>query len=237
MIDIDYSGFEQKLGYVFKEKGLLKTAFTHTTYVFEKGGEHWQSNQRLEFIGDAVLDVVVGEMIYDLRPKCDEGFLSKTRSAAVCERSFAEIARELDMGSYLLLGKGEAQSGGADKDSNLADCFESVIAAVYFDGGFDAARDVIYKNLSDTVNKAVNGEIFMDYKSKLLEISQNKGHRHTISFVIVDERGPAHCKEFDCEVYADDTFLAKATGHSKKDAEQKCAKEAIAVYNSTFVNM
>ena len=231
----DYSVFESKLGYAFKDRSLLETAFTHTTYIFENGGEHWQSNQRLEFIGDAVLDVVVGEMIYDLRPKCDEGFLSKTRSAAVCERSFAEIARDLDMGSYLLLGKGESQSGGADKDSNLADCFESVIAAVYFDGGFEAARTVIYKNLTDTVNKAVNGEIFMDYKSRLLEISQSKGRRHQISFRIVDERGPAHQKEFDCEVYADDTFLAMATGHSKKDAEQKCAKEAIEVYNSTFV--
>ena len=235
MTDTDYSLFESKLGYVFNDKSILETAFTHTTYVFENGGEHWQSNQRLEFIGDAVLDVVVGEMIYDLKPHCDEGFLSKTRSAAVCERSFAELARELEIGKYLLLGKGETQSGGADKDSNLADCFESVIAAVYFDGGFDNARSVIYKNLSETVKKAVNGEIFMDYKSRLLEISQNKGCRHQIRFVIVDERGPAHQKEFDCEVYADDTFLAKATGHSKKDAEQKCAREAIAVYNSTFV--
>ena len=235
MTDIDYSAFEADLGYRFNNKELLQTAFTHTTYVFENGGEHWQSNQRLEFIGDAVLDVVVGEMIYDLKPKCDEGFLSKTRSAAVCERSFAEIARKLNFGNYLLLGKGEAQSGGADKDSNLADCFESVIAAVYFDGGFENARAVIYKNLSDIVNKAVNGEIFMDYKSKLLEISQNRGCRHQIRFVIVDERGPAHQKEFDCEVYADDTFLAKATGHSKKDAEQKCAQLAISVYNSTFV--
>ena len=231
----DYSEFEERLGYKFKDPDLLETAFTHTTYVFENGKEHYQSNQRLEFIGDAVLDVVVGEMIYKQKPKCDEGFLSKTRSAAVCERSFAEIARELDFGKYLLLGKGEAQSGGADKDSNLADCFEAVIAAVYFDGGFDAAMGVIYKNLSETVRKAVNGEIFMDYKSKLLEISQNRGHRHQISFVIVDERGPAHQKEFDCEVYADDVFLARATGHSKKDAEQKCARSAIEVYNSTFM--
>ena len=235
MTETDYSSFESNLGYSFKDKSILETAFTHTTYVFENGGEHWQSNQRLEFIGDAVLDTVVGEMIYDMKPRCDEGFLSKTRSAAVCERSFAEVARGLEFGRYLLLGKGESQSGGAEKDSNLADCFEAVIAAVYFDGGFEAARDVIYKNLSDTVSKAVNGEIFMDYKSRLLEISQSRGCRHQISFVITGERGPAHQKEFDCEVYADDTFLAKATGHSKKDAEQKCAQEAIGVYNSTFM--
>lgn len=235
MEEFDYSLFEEKLGYSFKSKELIATAFAHTTYVFENGGEHFQSNQRLEFIGDAVLDVVVGEMVYNLRPQSGEGFLSKTRSAAVCERSFAEVARKLEIGKYLRLGKGEAQSGGADKDSNLADCFEAVIAAVYFDGGFEAAKDVIYKNLSDTVQRAVNGEIFMDYKSLLLEISQNRGSRHQISFVIVDERGPAHQKEFDCEVYADDVFLARATGHSKKDAEQKCAQQAISVYNTTFV--
>lgn len=235
MSEVDYSVLESKLGYKFNDIGLLETAFTHTTYVFENGGEHYQSNQRLEFIGDAVLDVIVGEMIYNDKPYCDEGFLSKTRSAAVCERSFAEIARTLDFGEYLLLGKGEDLSGGRDKDSNLADCFEAVIAAVYFDGGMEACKTVIYKNLSDTVNKAINGEIFMDYKSKLLEISQSRGHKHAISFVISDERGPAHQKEFDCEVYADELFLAKATGHSKKDAEQKAAKAAIKVYNTTFV--
>ena len=132
----DYTELEKDLGYTFKDKSVLETAFTHTTYVFETGRGHWESNQRLEFIGDAVLDVVVGQMLYELKPQADEGYLSKMRSVSVCEKSFAEVARKLHLGDYLLLGKGEAQNGGNDKDSTLADCFESVIAAVYFDGGF-----------------------------------------------------------------------------------------------------
>ena len=121
-MNTDFSEFEEKLGYVFKDKSLLETAFTHTTYVFEQGGGHWESNQRLEFIGDAVGDLVVGRMLYEMNPTGDEGYLSKMRSISVCERSFAEAARKLDMGSYLLLGKGEEQTGGRDKDSTLADC-------------------------------------------------------------------------------------------------------------------
>ena len=231
---MDYSRFEEKLGYKFKDVSLLETAFTHTTYVFENGGEHYESNQRLEFIGDAILDVAVGRILYDMKPMAGEGYLTKMRATAVCEQSFAEVARELELGKYLKLGKGEAQSGGADKASSLADCFESVVAAVYFDGGFDAAFDVVTKNLTETIRKAVNGEIFLDYKSRLLEIAQMKGNQHEISFKIIDERGPAHNLEFECAVYADEVFLAKACGHSKKEAEQLCAKAAIDKSNELF---
>ena len=234
IMNTDFSEFEEKLGYVFKDKSLLETAFTHTTYVFEQGGGHWESNQRLEFIGDAVGDLVVGRMLYEMNPTADEGYLSKMRSISVCERSFAEAARKLDMGSYLLLGKGEEQTGGRDKDSTLADCFEAVIAAVYFDGGFEKAREVITRNLSETVRKAVDGEIFLDYKSRLLELAQMRGNSHAIRFETVAERGPAHMREFDVEVYADDIKLASATGHSKKDAEQKCAAEAVRIYRERF---
>ena len=173
-------------------------------------------------------------MLYEMNPTGDEGYLSKMRSISVCERSFAEIARKLDMGSYLLLGKGEEQTGGRDKDSTLADCFEAVVAAVYFDGGFEKAREVITRNLSETVRKAVDGEIFLDYKSRLLELAQMRGNSHAIRFETVAERGPAHMREFDVEVYADDIKLASATGHSKKDAEQKCAAEAVRIYRERF---
>jgi len=231
---MDYSALEKALGYKFKDISLLETAFTHTTYVFENGGEHYESNQRLEFIGDAVMDVVVGRLLYDLKPMAGEGYLTKMRATVVCEQSFAEVARSLDLGSYLKLGKGEAQSGGADKASSLADCFESVVAAVYFDGGFDAAFEVVKKNLAETIKKAINGEIFLDYKSRLLEIAQIRGNQHDITFKILDERGPAHNLEFECAVYADDIFLAKACGHSKKEAEQLCAKEGISKYSEIF---
>ena len=230
----DYSGFEKALGYEFRDKSLLEEAFTHTTYVFERGGGHWQSNQRLEFIGDSVVDLIVGCELYKMKPTEGEGYLSKMRAIVVCERSFAETARRLDMGRYLLLGKGEEQSGGADKDSTLADCFEAVMAAVFFDGGYEAAKSVILKNLSDTMQKAVNGEIFLDYKSRLLELAQTRGFQHRIRFEVTGERGPAHMKEFDVSVYSDDVLLASATGHSKKDAEQKCAEKGIKEYMSLY---
>ena len=144
-----FEEFESNLGYVFKDKNLLKLAFTHTTYVFEHHGQHYESNQRLEFIGDAVLDLVIGHKLYDIDPKAGEGYLSKTRSLIVCERSLATVARKLRIGELLMLGKGEKQSGGADKDSTLSDVVESVIAAVYFDAGIEEAERVILKNLSE----------------------------------------------------------------------------------------
>ena len=230
----DYSLFEERLGYVFEDKSLLRTAFTHTTYVFENSGHHYDSNQRLEYIGDAVLDLVVGRRLYDMRPTADEGYLSKMRSISVCEHSFAYVARRLGIGDHLLMGKGEDASGGRDKDSTLADAFEAVIAAVYFDGGFDKAQEVILRNLEDVIEDAVAGKLFSDYKSRLLEIAQIKGHQHKIRFEDVDETGPSHMKSFTVAVYADDVFLAEAEGNSKKNAEQKCAKAAISQYQSLF---
>lgn len=230
----EYEEFETRINYVFKDKSLLRTAFTHTTYVFERNKGHYDSNQRLEYIGDAVCDLVVGHKLYDMKPKEGEGYLSKMRSIAVCEGSFARVARRLDIGKYLLLGKGEELSGGREKDSTLADAFESLVAAIYFDGGFEAAKEFILQNLSDIIDEAVEGKIFNDYKSKLLEIAQIKNHQHSISFQVIDERGPAHQREFEVAVYADDKFLAKAVGFSKKNAEQKCAAEAIKVYKDVF---
>lgn len=229
-----FDEFESALGYSFKNKELLKLAFTHTTYVFEHNGHHYESNQRLEFIGDSVLDLVIGRKIYELKPKVDEGYLSKTRSIIVCERSLAELARKLRMGELLMLGKGEANSGGSDKNSTLADAVESVFAAIYFDAGLEVVEQVILKNLNQTIIDAVDGKLFLDYKSKLLELAQNKGDQHKIVFEIVDERGPAHQKEFDVEVYADGVFLAKATGTSKKAAEQNCAQLAIDEFKKLF---
>ncbi len=226
--------FEEKLGYHFKDRSLLELAFTHTTYVFEHNMGHHMSNQRLEFIGDAVMDLVVGEKLYELKPDADEGYLSKTRSIVVCEASFASVARKLGIGRLLKLGKGEASTGGADKESTLADAFESVIAAVYFDAGFEIAKKVVLENLSDTINDAMEGRLFLDYKSRLLEIAQKKNNQHKITFEIVGESGPAHMREFETEIRADRVFLARAKGHSKKDSEQKCAKEAIEKYKEIF---
>ena len=232
---MDYSEFEKKLGYTFKNKDLLTLSLTHTTYVFECKREHYESNQRLEYIGDAVADLVIGRKLYELKPMESEGYLSKIRSIIVCEESFAQVARKLGIGQLLLMGKGEEMTGGRDKDSTLADAFEAVIAAVYFDSDFETVREVVLRNLDEIISLAVEGKIFLDYKSRLLEIAQTKNHQHKITFSITDERGPQHEREFDVEVYADDIFLAKATGRSKKDAEQKGAKAAIDAYEKLFV--
>ena len=232
---MDYSEFERKLGYTFKNKDLLTLSLTHTTYVFEQHREHYESNQRLEYVGDAVADLVIGRKLYELKPEESEGYLSKIRSIIVCEESFSQVARKLGIGELLLMGKGEEMTGGRDKDSTLADAFEAVMAAVYFDSDFDTVREVVLKNLDEIINLAVDGKIFLDYKSRLLEIAQTKNHQHKITFTITDERGPQHEREFDVEVYADDTFLAKATGRSKKDAEQKGARAAIEAYEKIFM--
>lgn len=229
-----FEDFEKALGYTFKDKELLRLAFTHTTYVFEHNGHHYESNQRLEFIGDSVLDLVIGRKLYELKSKVDEGYLSKTRSIIVCERSLAEVARRLRIGELLLLGKGEANSGGSDKNSTLADAVESVFAAVYFDSDLSTVEKVILNILSSTIEDAINGKLFLDYKSKLLELAQKKEDQHIIEFKVVDEHGPAHKKEFDVEVYADGIFLAKATGSSKKIAEQNCAQIAIEEFKKLF---
>ncbi len=231
---MSYEDFEKNLGYEFKDISNLELAFTHTTYVFEHNQGHYLSNQRLEFIGDAVLDLVVGHELYNLRPEADEGYLSKIRSIVVCEASFASAARKLNVGKYLKLGKGEAASNGADKDSTLADAFEALIAAIYFDSDLETVRKVILDLLHDTIIDAVEGRIFLDYKSRILEIAQQKNNQHSITFCVVDERGPAHQKEFDVECSADGILLAKATGRSKKDAEQKAARAAIDAFNKLF---
>lgn len=233
---MDYSELEQKLGYVFKNKDLLRLALTHTTYVFEHNQGHYLSNQRLEYIGDAVCDLVIGRKLYELKPEADEGYLSKIRSIIVCEESFAGVSRKLNIGELLLMGKGEEQTGGRDKDSTLADAFESLVAAVYFDSDFETVEKVVLDTLAETIKLAVDGKIFLDYKSRLLEIAQTKNNQHTIRFEVIDERGPQHAREFDVEVFADDEFLAKATGRSKKDAEQKCAKIAIKAYEARFMS-
>lgn len=226
--------FEEKIGCRFRDKTLLKLAFTHTTYVFEHHGSHYESNQRLEFIGDSVIDLIIGRKLYELAPKEGEGYLSKVRSMIVCEKSFAAVARELGMGQLLLLGKGEELSYGRDRDSTLADAVEAMVAAVYFDQGIEKAEEVVLRILDKTIDDAVHGRLISDYKSKLIEISQVKNNRHLIEFEVVSESGLSHLKTFVVCVKADGRELARAEGKSKKEAEQKCAEEAIGVYNRIF---
>jgi ribonuclease III len=211
---------DKKLGYKFRNPSLLKTALTHSSFANETSVE---SNERLEFLGDAVLGCVVARFLYDYFPEASEGTLSKMRSALVSRVNFARFARELEMDKEILLGKGEELTGGRERESNLAGAFEAIIGAVYLDAGYKKASQIISRLLKDCLEKR---EIFTDYKTKLQELVQKKyGNRPRYKVVL--EEGPAHSKCFHVEVKVARKVLGKGSGRSKKEAEQSAAKEGL----------
>ncbi len=217
--------FESKIGYIFKDKSLLSLALTHTSYANE-AKRNKNHNERLEFLGDSVLSIIVSEYLYTNFSDMPEGELSKTRAALVCEKSLAGFAREIDLGDYLLLGRGEAANGGKERDSILSDAFEAVIAAMYLDGGIEPAKKFVLDFISKNVDKDNFSSPFVDYKTELQEIiQQNKEEK--VEYVVVDESGPAHDKRFVVEVHLNSNVIGRGTGKSKKHAEQLAAKEAL----------
>lgn len=218
---------EEKLGYTFSNKDYLLLALTHSTYAYEHRKTVAVSNQRLEFLGDAILDFIIGEEIYRRRSKWNEGELSKTRALVVCEKTLSKVADTLQIGSLLFLGKGEESTGGRTKISTLADTMESLFAAIYLDGGFEPAKSVILSCLSSYVDLAVAGKLVFDYKSKLLEKAQTKHDPHEVSFAVVDEIGPVHDHIFVVAVVIDGQEIVRAEGRSKKEAEQEASRLAL----------
>lgn len=218
------STLEQKIGYTFNDRSLLVEALTHSSYANEKG--NCECNERMEFLGDAVLSIVSAEYLYKKFPNTPEGKLSKLRSSLVCTQSLASFAREIGLGSYLLLGKGESASGGYDRDSILEDAFEALIAAIYLDGGMPAAKKHILKFLArDVETHHVN---FKDYKTTLQEIIQQNPDE-TLTYVLIGESGPDHDKRFEVEVHLNSNVIGKGIGRSKKQAEQEAAREALSL--------
>lgn len=215
---------EEKIEYKFKDTSLLKEALTHSSYANEKG--NMMCNERMEFLGDAVLSIVSAEYLYKKFPTTPEGKLSKLRSSLVCTQSLASFARELDLGSYLLLGKGESASGGADRDSILEDAFEALIAAIYLDGGMECAKKHILRFLARDVE--LQNVSFKDYKTTLQEIIQQNPDE-TLNYVLVGESGPDHDKRFEVEVHLNSNVIGKGIGRSKKQAEQEAAREALSL--------
>ncbi len=212
---------ETKLNYRFRDPSLLELALTHSSFANEKGAH--RDNERLEFLGDSVLGFITADYLFRTMPGTPEGELTKLRSAAVCEKSLAVFARELGLGEYLKLGKGELLSGGADRPSILSDAFESVIAAVYLDGGIEAARSFVLRFIK-TAQTDVSA--VTDYKTKLQEIVQQNPDEH-LRYVLAAEAGPDHDKTFTVEVYLNSNCIATGTGHSKKKAEQEAARQAL----------
>ena len=217
-------GLEEKLGYKFKNIDLLKNALTHSSYANEvRGG--FSSNERLEFLGDSVLSIIVSDYIYRHFRSLPEGELTKLRASLVCEKSLCTFSRELELGKYLMLGKGEDKGGGRERDSILADAFEAVLAAIYLDGGMEEARKFVLRFVIPDI-KSAKPIRFKDYKTQLQEIIQ-KNPEEKLEYVLVGESGPDHNKHFVVEVHLNSNVIGKGGGKSKKEAEQQAAREAL----------
>lgn len=212
---------ESIIGYSFKDTQLLKLALTHSSFSNEKGP--YKNNERLEFLGDSVLGFITAEYLFSKLGSTPEGQLTKIRANAVCERSLAKFAAEIDLGKYLFLGKGEILTGGRERPSVLSDAFEALIAAIYLDGGIDEARKFVLRFVSNTEKDA--NEV-TDYKTTLQEVIQ-KNPEENLSYELVAQSGPAHMKTFTVEVRLNSNCIGVGEGHSKKKAEQAAAKEAL----------
>ena len=215
--------FEQKIGYTFEQPGLLRQALTHSSFANEKRLSKLANNERLEFLGDAVLELTTSEWLFAKHSKMPEGDLTKLRASMVCEQTLALCARELHLGNYVFLGKGEDATGGRDRDSILSDALEAIIGAIYLDGGFANAKEFIGNFiLADIEHK----KLFFDSKTILQEIVQSEYKRH-LSYELLQETGPDHNKKFTVVAKMDEERLEVGTGRTKKAAEQEAAYRSI----------
>ncbi len=219
---------QKKIDVFFKRPELLEMAMMHPSYLSEHP-EIEQNNQRLEFLGDAILGAVVALYIYQHYPEAAEGELTKIRAAVVCESSLANLAMRLNLGEYIRLGRGEILSGGKKRASILADAFEAVIAAVFIDQGWQKTCDFLWVLFRDEIQKSVMG-MTRDYKTFLQEEVQKQGNSN-LFYQLLSEEGPDHDKQFTSGVYLNKKLLGSGSGKSKKEAEQQAAKKAIEVLN------
>ncbi|MDO5707689.1 MAG: ribonuclease III [Andreesenia angusta] len=214
---------EKKIKYKFKDEDLLLIALTHSSYANEKS-EEIEFNERLEFLGDSVLSLLISEYLFRNFPDYTEGDMTKIRALVVCENSLSLASKKIGIGKYLKLGKGEEKGGGRDRNSNLADVFEAVIGAIYIDGGLEKAYDFLKISLFDILKDTISGKvIFVDYKTKLQEILQKDNSRQ-MHYVLADEYGPEHDKRFLTELYIDGEVYGVGEGKTKKESEQNAAK-------------
>ena len=215
---LSLSVLQERIGYRFQDEKLLRRAVTHRSYA----AEH---NERLEFLGDAVLSIVVSDYIFKNCPELPEGELTKLRASLVCEKSLFEFAKKINLGQYLILSKGEKNNGGANRPSIVSDAFEALIAAIYIDGGIEPASKHILNFVIPAIKNATNKKI-RDYKTTLQEIIQ-KNPGEQLEYVLVKESGPDHNKHFVVEVHLNSNVIGKGGGKSKKEAEQQAAREAL----------
>ncbi|MBU3214120.1 ribonuclease III [Clostridium estertheticum] len=222
--DIQLQDLENKLKLNFSDKDLLKTAITHSSYANQK--KKVEFNERLEFLGDSVLQLIISEHLYSRFTQKPEGYLTKIRSLIVCENSLCDIANSWELGLYMNMSKGEEITGGRNRVSILADCVEAVLAAVYLDKGIEYSKEFILNNFKTTIEKAINNEIILDYKTKLQEIFQQNGEVN-ICYELVKFEGPPHRRKFFVNILINDCVKGSGQGFSKKEAEQNAAKEVM----------
>lgn len=218
---------QKNLNYKFRNEELLSLAMTHSSYANENKMGIVENNERLEFLGDAILNLVVSQYLYKKYPNHPEGELTKIRAKVVCESSLAYAAKKIEIGKYLLLGKGEEATGGRVRESILADVAEAIVGAIYMDSDFETTNTILLTNFeSDIVHAVAKGDLFIDYKTELQEMIQKKG-KSTMEYVVVKEEGPDHNKRFYIDVVVNNESIGTGRGRNKKDAEQMAAKEAL----------
>lgn len=230
----DLDSLQKQIGYTFRDISLLNKSLTHKSYVNENS-DSLKNNERFEFLGDSVLDLIVTGYLLKAFPDFSEGILSKIRAAVVNESCLADLARQIGLGKYLLLGKGEESSGGREKNSLLANAYEALAGAVYFDSNLEKAMDLYVPVLSKEIAKYADTARFRDYKSELQEYTQT--HFNCIpNYNIVAEKGPAHEKQFEVVVLVQETIRGRGAGKSKKESEQAAAKSALENFNLTPID-
>ena len=218
----DLDGFQKIIQYQFNNIGLLKNALTHSSYANEKKTGNYKDNERLEFLGDAVLELTSCEFIYTGNPDMNEGKMTRLRASIVCEPTLAMCARQIHLQEYIMLGKGEDLTGGRTRDSIISDALEALIGAIYLDGGFANAKEFIHRFV---LNDLENKQLFYDSKTILQEVVQ--AHGLEVEYELTGEEGPEHDKKFHVIAKAGDLFVVKGTGHTKKAAQQQAAYNAL----------
>ena len=230
-MQLDISLLEEALGYTFKDKTLLETALTHSSYANElkAKGENIMYNERLEFLGASVLSLIASVYLFKGNSTLFEGDLTKIRAGIVCENALYEYALQINLGDFLRLGRGEEVTGGRKRKSVVSDAFEAVLAAIYLDGGFANARKFVLPYLTDAAEKLIRTGGGEDFKTLLQKfVQQNKGD--ILEYVMVGESGPSHSKIFDYHVLLNNNIIGKGSGKSKRDAEQAAAREALVLF-------
>lgn len=217
---------ESVIGYIFNDRKKLLLALTHSSFANEKKNEGLTSNERLEFLGDAVLNIVTSEYIYKNFPMLPEGEMTKTRASIVCEGSLMKCANKILLGNFIFLGKGEVHTGGRTRTSILSDAFEALIGAIYLDGGLNEAGNFIFNVMKELFGDMNSSEVFIDYKTQFQEIIQ-KTSEQRIEYQILEEKGPDHNKVFVAQLSVGNKILGTGEGKSKKEAEQNAARAAL----------